>query len=93
VEQSTDLGKSEVVRKGESPLQSWKEIGAYLQKDITTVRRWEKKEGLPVHRHTHERRSTVYAYPSEIDGWRASRKVAAYPAPHPARVENALHSR
>ena len=36
-------------------LDSWKEIGAYLKRDVTTVRRWEKREGLPVHRHLGER--------------------------------------
>src|SRR5512147_3266147 len=65
----------------EPRLESWKEIGAYLQRDSTTARRWEKEEGLPVHRHTHKSRSSVYAYPSEIDAWRASRKVAPEPAP------------
>jgi Tol biopolymer transport system component len=63
------------------PLQSWKEIGAYLHRDVTTVRRWERLEGLPVHRHTHKSRSSVYAYPSEIDAWRASRRIAAEPTP------------
>ena len=32
------------------------------------MRRWEK-EGLPVHRHTHKRKATVYAQKSEIDAW------------------------
>src|SRR3989442_14282059 len=50
-------------------LDSWKEIGAYLKRDESTVRRWEK-EGLPVHRHTHKRKATVYAHKSEIDVWR-----------------------
>ena len=59
------------------PLESWKEIARYLQKDTTTVQRWEKEEGLPVHRHSHKSRSSVYAYPSEIDIWRAGRKVVA----------------
>src|SRR5512135_180687 len=59
----------------EARLESWKEIGAYLQRDSTTARRWEKEEGLPVHRHTHKSRSSVYAYSSEIDAWRAGRKV------------------
>ncbi len=59
----------------ETPLESWKEIAAYLQKDVTTVRRWERKEGLPVHRHSHSSRSSVYAYASEIDGWRTSRRI------------------
>ncbi len=68
-------------RNGETPIESWKEIGAYLQRDATTARRWEKEEGLPVHRHNHNTRSSVYAYPSEIDAWRASRKVIAEPPP------------
>jgi len=49
-------------------LDSWKEIAAYLKRDESTVRRWEK-EGLPVHRHTHKRKATVYAHKSEIDAW------------------------
>lgn len=60
----------------ETPLESWKEIGAYLQRDATTARRWEKEEGLPVHRHSHKSRSSVYAYPSEIDAWRRNRRIA-----------------
>jgi Tol biopolymer transport system component len=68
----------------ETPLQSWKEIGAYLQRDATTARRWEKEEGLPVHRLTHKARSSVYAYPSELDAWRESRKaLPAPPSPRP----------
>ena len=68
-------------KMGETPLQSWKEIGAYLQRNEVTARRWEKEEGLPVHRHSHKSRSSVYAYPNEIDAWRAGRKVAPEPAP------------
>ncbi len=49
-------------------LDSWKEIAAYLKRDESTVRRWEK-EGLPVHRHTHKKKATVYAQKSEIDAW------------------------
>jgi Tol biopolymer transport system component len=60
---------------GEKPLQSWKEIGAYLQRNEVTVRRWEKEEGLPVHRHSHNLRSSVYAYPSEIDTWKLTRRA------------------
>jgi TolB-like protein/Tfp pilus assembly protein PilF len=49
-------------------LDSWKAIGAYLKRDERTVRRWEK-EGLPVHRHVHSKKASIYAYPSEIDAW------------------------
>jgi Tol biopolymer transport system component len=50
-------------------LDSWKEIAAYLDREVRTVQRWEKKEGLPVHRQIHEKMGTVYAYKSEIDAW------------------------
>jgi eukaryotic-like serine/threonine-protein kinase len=59
---------------GNGRLDSWKEIGAYLKRDVTTVRRWEKREGLPVHRHVHDRRDSVYAYRVEIDRWWQERR-------------------
>ena len=34
-------------------LDSWKDIAAYLHRDVSTVQRWEKREGMPVHRHVH----------------------------------------
>ncbi len=49
-------------------LDSWKEIANYLKRAESTVRRWEK-EGLPVRRHAHKSKASVYAYPSEIDVW------------------------
>ena len=69
------------LQPSETALESWKEIGAYLQRNAVTARRWEKEEGLPVHRHTHKSRSSVYAYPSEIDAWRAGRRVVPEPPP------------
>ena len=54
-------------------LESWKEIAAYLRRSERTVRRWEDKEGLPVHRHTHDKRGSVYAFDTEIDAWRDTR--------------------
>ena len=54
-------------------LDSWKEIAAYLKRDVTTVQRWEKREGMPVHRHVHDRRGSVYALISELDAWVQSR--------------------
>ncbi len=44
-------------------LDSWKEIAVYLDRDVRTVIRWEKEEGLPVRRHLHDKQATVYAYP------------------------------
>ena len=50
-------------------LDSWKDIAAYLHRDVSTVQRWEKREGMPVHRHVHEKLGTVYAFRSELDAW------------------------
>src|SRR5215213_9278644 len=55
-------------------IDSWKEIAAYLKRDVATVRRWEKREGLPVHRHLHEKLGSVFAYASELDAWQESRR-------------------
>jgi Tol biopolymer transport system component len=55
-------------------LDSWKEIAAYFRRNERTVRRWEQTEGLPVHRHLHEKRGTVHAYTAELDAWRANRE-------------------
>lgn len=58
-------------------LESWKEIAAYLNRDVTTVQRWEKREGMPVHRHLHDKRGSVYAVPAELDAWRRTRGLRA----------------
>lgn len=64
--------------KGEKPLQSWKEIAAYLDREPRTARRWEKTQGLPVRRHGDSSRASVYAYPSELAAWRASRRPKVF---------------
>jgi TolB-like protein/Flp pilus assembly protein TadD len=56
-------------------LDSWKEIAAYLKRDVTTVQRWERRERMPVHRHLHDRMGSVYAFSSELDAWVQSRKL------------------
>jgi Tol biopolymer transport system component len=53
---------------------SWKEIARYLKRDESTVQRWEKREGMPVHRHLHDKRGSVYAFKSELDSWWQSRR-------------------
>src|SRR6266700_6395320 len=58
-------------------LESWKEIAAYLGRDVTTVRRWERREGLPVYRILHSKLGSVYAYTTELDAWRDGRAGAA----------------
>jgi len=56
-------------------LDSWKEIAAYLRRDVTTVQRWEKREGMPVHRHVHDRLGSVYAFRAELDAWARRRTL------------------
>src|SRR5580704_6248169 len=63
----------------EKKLVSWKEIAAYLGREVRTVQRWEKTEDLPVRRHEHMKKSTVYAYPSELDEWVKNRQPADDP--------------
>src|ERR1700679_3188686 len=53
------LGTSLSERTLEDRLDSWKEIATYLNRDVTTVQRWEKREGMPVHRHQHDRMGSV----------------------------------
>ena len=48
-------------------LDSWKEIASYLKRTVRTVQRWERHEGLPAHRHLHQRANSVYASKSELD--------------------------
>jgi tetratricopeptide (TPR) repeat protein len=62
---SSDLG---------TRLDSWKEIAGYLNRHVTTVRRWEKQEALPTHRHVHCKLGSVYAYTGELDAWIESRQ-------------------
>src|SRR5271166_228855 len=69
----------------ERRLDSWKEIATYLGRDVTTVQRWERQEGMPVHRHLHHKRGSVYALSSELDGWRQSRKLSSPEEQEPAQ--------
>src|SRR5215218_317204 len=54
-------------------LDSWKDIAGYLHRDVTTVQRWERREGMPVHRHVHDKAGSVYAFRSELDAWCGTR--------------------
>ncbi|MGB8325568.1 MAG: hypothetical protein WCE52_21595 [Candidatus Acidiferrum sp.] len=59
----------------EDRLDSWKEIATYLNRDVTTVQRWEKREGMPVHRHLHDRMGSVHASRTELGAWTRSRNL------------------
>lgn len=66
------------LRAAHSPvrLNSWKEVAAYLDRSVRTAARWEREGHLPVHRLSHDRRSSIYAYPRELDHWLAQRSHA-----------------
>src|ERR1700676_3893557 len=82
----------------EDRLDSWKEIAAFLNRDVTTVQRWEKREGMPVHRHLHDRMGSVYASRAELDAWTQSRNPrpsqengnGAVPSPPPVPLPEAI---
>ena len=68
-------GKPSSEQRPPKRLNSWKEIAAHFSRDVTTVQRWEKREGMPVHRHLHDRAGSIYAFTSELDEWARSRNV------------------
>src|SRR5262245_53669684 len=72
-------------------LDSWKEIAAYLKRDIRTVQRWEKLEGLPVRRHQHQKRGSAFAYRDELDAWWKNRGHEVDAAPRHTDVAHAPH--
>jgi Tol biopolymer transport system component len=62
-------------------LDSWKEIASFLGRGVRTVQRWEREEGLPVHRLEHARRGSVFAYRHELTAWWESRKISLAAGP------------
>jgi Tol biopolymer transport system component len=71
------LGTPSSVKPSGDRLDSWKEIASYLKRDVTTVQRWEKREGMPVHRHLHDRMGSVYASRADLDAWMRGRNPKA----------------
>lgn len=53
-------------------LQGWKDIAAYVSRDVRTVKRWEKQRGLPVRRMPGAGRANVYALIPDLDSWLSS---------------------
>jgi len=58
----------------EPRLESWGEIAAYLRREIRTVQRWERYQGLPVRRLVIGKLGSVYAIVSELDKWYRERQ-------------------
>jgi hypothetical protein len=70
---------------GPGQLTSWKEIAAYLGRDVRTVMRWEKERGLPVHRGP-GRKGIVFATPAELDAWTRGTPPASADPVQPRRL-------
>jgi tetratricopeptide (TPR) repeat protein len=91
IETSKLLDHEVAPRLGAGPdrLDSWKEIASYLKREVRTVQIWEKKEGLPVHRHFHNHLGTVFAFRSEIEAWgkQQATKQATNPPSAPIPVK------
>jgi len=64
-------------------LDSWKKIAAHFKRDLSTVQRWERREGMPVHRHLHDKQGSVYAFRSELDVWWEGRRARLASEPEP----------
>ena len=70
----TDGSDPQAQTAGSGRLDSWKKIAAHFHRDVKTVQRWEHREGMPVHRHVHDKQGSVYAFRSELDIWWQSRR-------------------
>ena len=77
-------GRPSETRRETGRLDSWKEIAVYLRRGMRTVQRWEREEGLPVHRLQHEKLGSVYADTAELDAWFRSRDGLGGKSPAPA---------
>ena len=66
---ATTEGQVSDERTRPTMLTSWKAIARHFDRDARTVQRWEKGEGLPVYRHPHRLKNSVYAFPDELDAW------------------------
>ncbi|HEY6252096.1 MAG TPA: tetratricopeptide repeat protein [Candidatus Angelobacter sp.] len=62
--------------EGTVRLEGWKQIAAYLHRDVRTVQRWERTEQLPVHRQLHLKLSTVHGLKPELERWLEHRSRA-----------------
>jgi Tol biopolymer transport system component len=59
----------------EDRLDSWKKIASFLNRDVSTVQRWERREAMPVHRHLHDKQGSVFAFRSELNTWWEGRRA------------------
>ena len=50
-------------------LRSWTEIGVYVGSGVRSAQRWEDELGLPVRRPCARARTSVMAFPEELEAW------------------------
>jgi tetratricopeptide (TPR) repeat protein len=67
-------------------LVSWKEIAVFLNHSESTVKRWERDRGLPVHRIPGGERGGVFAYSDELADWLKG-EAFALETDEPATIE------
>src|SRR3954453_11759530 len=63
------------MQSGRVRLDGWKEISTGLGVSERTARRYESQECLPVLRHIHEKRGSVYAWSDELESWKQARSA------------------
>ena len=70
------MDESRANEPAEVPLQGWRSVAAYFGRDVRTVQRWAREDGLPIHRAGRDggRGIPVYAFASELEAWRRSDK-------------------
>ena len=71
-------GTTPTIKMAEDRLDSWKEIAAYLDRDVTTVQRWEKRREcgsiaismIAWARFTHSRPNSIFGRKNAFKGWK-----------------------
>jgi Putative Zn-dependent protease, contains TPR repeats len=68
----TRLGKANLLPhtcEAGDRLEGWKQIAAYLKRDVRTIQRWERAEQFPVRRQMHRKLGSVFAFKDELNRW------------------------
>jgi len=82
----TRLSKASPLPHASEPgerLEGWKQIAAYLKRDVRTIQRWETAEQFPVRRQMHRKLGSVLAFKDELNRWveqRCSLQIKKSPA-------------
>jgi hypothetical protein len=77
VSDKVKTGPMRMAKESQRRLDSWKEIAMFFRREVRTVQRWERFEGLPVRRLFHRQASSVYAFASELNSWLETRSLTS----------------